>query len=174
MHWFGPAATRWPSFGLAFTSLLCGLWGPDHPQPNNGPVTELGLHSHIPNSKYDPKSASLLRFMLRRLLKHPAQVKSRLQSDGSGGEISRFSDRAVEYVNCDSPVMPLALIWRQFTKNSHRIPNGRQNTVFTNQFECQWRGANQSCSLSGSGIARAALPESCGHLVKCPKSRYKP
>jgi hypothetical protein len=47
---FGLVATKVASFGRAFTSLLCGTWGVDHPQPNNGPATEPTLRAAIANS----------------------------------------------------------------------------------------------------------------------------
>jgi hypothetical protein len=82
--------------------------------------------------------------------KHPAQIQSCLQSDGRGGKISRLFDRAVEGMNGDSPEKLFALLRRQFTVQSNGVSYRPQCRVPADQFERQWRGANQSCFLSGA------------------------
>jgi hypothetical protein len=82
--------------------------------------------------------------------KHPAQIQGRLQRDGGRLDISGLMYRTVEHVNCEPPTMLVALFGRQFTKHSDCIPNGRDTAVPAHQLECQFRGANQSISLSGA------------------------
>src|SRR6202048_699397 len=85
-----------------------------------------------------------------RLREHPAQIQSRLQTDGSGGKISRLFDRAVEGLNGDSPEILFALLRRQFTVQSNGVSYGLQHCALADQFERQWGRANQSCSPSGA------------------------
>src|SRR5258708_26311673 len=132
-RWLLGPADEWP-----LTRLLCWLVRPSlaeqkAPRPTGpfariSPIQMLGANqavlvvcpTHRGRLSLRTAGAGNSRTFWR-LRKHPAQIQSRLQSDGSGGKITRLFDRAVERMNGDSPGILFALLRRQFTVQSNGV-----------------------------------------------------
>ena len=77
------------------------------------------------------------------LRKHPGQIQSRLQTDGSSVDVLGFFDRAVESEDCNFPIICFALLGCQSSDCPDSVPYRPQCRVLANQLERQRAGTNQ-------------------------------